>query len=258
MSARYLLRFDDVCESMDWDAWDRVESVLQHVGVCPLLAVVPDNRDPSLAVNPPNPGFWARVRQWQARGWTIAMHGYHHEYVSGDPGLLGLNLFSEFAGLSYDEQLQKLEGSLAAFRSNGVDPQVWIAPGHSFDRNTVKALSKVGIRAISDGYALWPYCDTDGTFWLPQQLWRFRTMPAGVWTVCFHINRWTEAQTATFERSLAVFRDRIVNFSGMRAEYGSRSRSLFDRAFNVGFRLALQWRRRTNLPASDHYSEANR
>lgn len=260
MPARYLLRFDDLCESMDWTAWDRVESILQQAGACPLLAVVPDNRDPSLAVNPPNPEFWSRVRQWQARGWTIAMHGYHHEYVSRNPGLLGLNLFSEFAGLSYDVQLQKLEGSLAAFRSRGVHPELWIAPGHSFDCNTIRALAKVGIRAISDGYALWPYRDTDGTFWLPQQLWRFRSLPAGVWTVCLHINGWTEAQTASLEQSLAQFRHQIVDFKSMHAEYGRRARSLLDRAFNVGFRLMLRrrLRRRTDSSATNPDFEIHR
>jgi len=258
MPARYLLRFDDVCDSMDWGAWDRIESILQHFGVCPLLAVVPDNRDPSLAVNPPNPEFWSRVRQWHARGWTIGMHGHRHEYVSRDPGILGLNLFSEFAGLAYDEQLRKLASSLAIFRHHGVKPQVWIAPGHSFDCNTIKALASVGIHAISDGYALWPYCDAGGTFWLPQQLWRFRTMPAGVWTVCFHINGWSKAQTEMFEESLAMFRSQVVDFNNMRAEYGTRSCSLFDRAFNVGFRLMLQWRRRKTSFTTDHNSEAGR
>lgn len=258
MPAHYLLRFDDLCESMDWGTWDRIESILEQAGVRPLLAVVPDNRDPSLAVNPPNPAFWSRVREWHARGWTIGMHGYRHEYVSRDPGMLGLNLFSEFAGLSYDEQLRKLASSVAIFRDHAVEPQVWIAPGHSFDCNTIRALASVGIRAISDGYALWPYCDAAGTFWLPQQLWRFRTMPTGVWTVCFHINGWSKAAIAMFEGSLAMLRSQIVDFNGLRAEYGARSCSLFDRAFDISFRLMLQWRRRKASLVSAHNSEASR
>lgn len=258
MPARYLLRFDDLCESMDWGTWDRIESILLRAGVRPLLAIVPDNRDASLAVNPPNPGFWSRVREWHARGWTIGMHGYRHEYVSRDAGMLGLNLFSEFAGLSYDEQLRKLAASLAIFQRHRVEPQVWIAPGHSFDCNTIRALASVGIHAISDGYALWPYCDAGGTFWLPQQLWRFRAMPTGIWTVCFHINGWSRAQTDMFEESLALFRNQVADFDDMRTEYATRSRSMVDRAFDATFRLMLQWRRRTASSTTDHNFEASR
>src|SRR5260370_42375028 len=47
----------------------------------PILAVVPDNQDPMLKVDAPVADFWDRVRQWQARGWTIALHGYQHRYV---------------------------------------------------------------------------------------------------------------------------------------------------------------------------------
>lgn len=250
MSALYLLRFDDICDTMDWGIWTRIELILQRAGVCPLLAVVPDNRDPSLAVNSVNPDFWSKVRDWRKLGWTIGMHGHHHEYVSRDPGMLGLNPFSEFAGLSYDEQFLKIVSSLTAFRHRGVEPELWIAPGHSFDSNTVRALASAGIRAISDGYSLWPYRDSGGTFWLPQQLWRFRPMPAGVWTICFHINGWSELQVATFERNLAVFRDQVTDFNSMRSKYGKRSRSLLDRAFDGSFRLMLQRRRRATLPTA--------
>lgn len=251
MPARYLLRFDDICESMDWHAWNRIEPILCHARVRPLLAVVPDNRDPSLAVGPPNPDFWPRVREWRAQGWTIGMHGFRHEYVNRNSGMLGLNLFSEFAGLSYEEQFRKLEASLAVFRHHGVEPDVWIAPGHSFDRDTVNALVRVGIRAISDGYALWPYSDAAGVFWLPQQLWRFRRMPAGVWTVCCHVNGWNEMDAAAFGSTLEKFRGRMVDFYGMRTEYGQRSRSPLDRIFGTSFRVMLKWRQTTSL-ASDH------
>ena len=48
MAARYLIRFDDLCPSMNWTVWCEVESILQAAGIKPLLAVVPDNADPQL------------------------------------------------------------------------------------------------------------------------------------------------------------------------------------------------------------------
>ena len=100
MLTRYLVRFDDICPTMNWTVWRQVEEALVEEGVEPILAVVPDNRDPNLTFDWPEPRFWDRVRQWQARGWTIGMHGYHHRYETEDAGIVGRNRYSEFAGLS--------------------------------------------------------------------------------------------------------------------------------------------------------------
>ena len=78
MPARYLVRFDDICPTMNWAAWSRIETVLDRHGVAPILAVVPDNRDPKLMVDNSRADFWARVRGWQTKGWTIALHGFQH------------------------------------------------------------------------------------------------------------------------------------------------------------------------------------
>src|SRR2546429_7960195 len=98
---------------MNWAMWNNVESILHRHGVKPILAVVPDNRDPKLAVDAPRADFWERVRDWQAQGWTIAVHGYQHAYVTRDAGILRLNRYSEFAGLPYDDQKRKIESALS-------------------------------------------------------------------------------------------------------------------------------------------------
>ena len=48
MSAKYLIRFDDICPTMKWSTWEKVEDILLRSNVKPILAVVPDNQDPSL------------------------------------------------------------------------------------------------------------------------------------------------------------------------------------------------------------------
>src|SRR5262245_50629556 len=113
MSARYLLRFDDICPTMNWDVWDQIDAILCAEGVTPILAVVPDNQDQELKVSPPNPRFWDRARDWQARGWTIGMHGYEHRFVTSESGILRVNRFSEFAGLPAAEQERKLRAGLS-------------------------------------------------------------------------------------------------------------------------------------------------
>ena len=80
--SRYLLRFDDACPTMNWGVWDAVETELLRHNTRPIVAVVPDNRDPKLMADAPRAEFWDRVRRWQSIGWAIGLHGYQHVYVS--------------------------------------------------------------------------------------------------------------------------------------------------------------------------------
>src|SRR5579859_2230485 len=153
----YLIRFDDICPTMDWGIWNRIEPTLMARQIRPILAVVPDNRDPGLVVGPSANDFWDRVRQWQARKWSIALHGYQHRYVNRNPGMLKLGNKSEFAGLASDQQETKLRAALEKLRLEGVRADAWIAPGHSFDETTVRILLQFGVRVISDGFSLYPF-----------------------------------------------------------------------------------------------------
>jgi len=245
--ARYLLRFDDICPTMDWSIWDKVEEHLDASGARPILAVIPDNQDSSLHIDPPAEDFWERVRDWQSRGWTIAVHGYQHRYVTSEAGLWGWNARSEFAGLSLAEQEKKLDQATTLFRVEGVEPEAWVAPNHAFDRNTLVALERLGIRTVSDGIALYPYRDAMGMTWIPVQIWRFIERPIGVWTVCLHPNKWGDAELATFSRDLERFRDRLTTVPEMLRTFGSRRKSWLDGAFagqrRVRKRLARETRR---------------
>jgi hypothetical protein len=51
-----------------WRVWEEIESILVERGLKPMLAVVPDNRDPFLQADPPAGDFWDRARVWQERG----------------------------------------------------------------------------------------------------------------------------------------------------------------------------------------------
>jgi peptidoglycan/xylan/chitin deacetylase (PgdA/CDA1 family) len=242
VGATYLIRFDDLCPTMDWDVWDRIESLLIELDIRPILAVVPDNRDDFLVAGPAQDGFWERVRSWQDRGWTIGMHGYQHCRLTAESGIVGINDRSEFAGLSGEQQRQRLARGLAIFRSEHVDPQVWLAPFCSFDRVTVGILSALGIPVISDGLWLWPFRE-DGVTWIPHQIWRFHHMPFGVWTIGCHHNRWTEEQFAAFEADLRKYRDRIVDVPTVVRAYVRRRKSSLDRLAATIFLAAIKAKR---------------
>ena len=227
--SRYLLRFDDICPTMNWAMWEAIEARLASLGVRPILAVVPDNRDPKLAVDPPRADFWDQVRRWQGQGWCIALHGYQHHYVNREAGMLGLNPQSEFAGLPREEQEAKLRKGLALFAEQGVRADAWVAPSHSFDRTTVGILADLGLTVISDGLWPRPFTEPGGTTWVPQQLWDFQPRPAGVWTVCNHHNHWTPERLDRFTESLHAYAPFLTDVPTVLAEYAGRGLSLADR-----------------------------
>jgi peptidoglycan/xylan/chitin deacetylase (PgdA/CDA1 family) len=230
--ARYLLRFDDLCPTTDWPLWEELEALLVAAGVSPILAVIPDNHDPKLRVGPPDPAFWDRVRQWQARGWSIGLHGFQHTYVNAEPGLLHLNRQSEFAGLDYQEQYEKLRSGLAVFAREGVRADAWVAPAHSFDGVTIEALGRLGIHTISDGLALGPFLGDCGSVWIPQQFANMRPMPVGVWTFCYHLNGLTPAALVTFRERLRQLRPRMITLQEA-AAMAQRGRTPLDLAVGV-------------------------
>ena len=195
---RYLLRFDDACPTMDKTKWDKVEVICDKYNVKPIVAVVPYNKDSMLICSEEDTDFWGKVRLWQEKDWHIALHGYDHIYVNKESGLVPFNNDSEFAGLSYEEQKSKIDTGLKIFASHDIKTDLWVAPSHSFDNTTIEALKSTSINTISDGIALFPF-QKNGVNWIPQQVWRFRKMPFGTWTGCFHPNVMTDKDIENME-----------------------------------------------------------
>jgi hypothetical protein len=222
--------------------WERIAGVLDALGVKPIMAVVPDNQDPDLRFGPARADFWEQVRQWQAKGWFIALHGYQHRYVTREAGLVGINRFSEFAGLPHEEQRQKLVEALRIFEHHGVRADGWVAPGHSFDVHTLRALREMGIEVISDGFFRRPVRHLGAT-WLPQQLWRFRPMPAGVWTVCLHHNGLTDQGFEALKENLARYAGAITTATAVLREGPIMASGALDLALMHAWRAALRLKR---------------
>jgi predicted deacetylase len=229
MAARFLIRLDDACPQMHVENWARIEKLLDSFDIKPIVAVIPCNQNLALMYSSPNPGFWQLVRSWEAKGWDIALHGFDHVYVTTEPGLVPYNQKSEFAGLPYAMQAEKILSGWEIFRSNNIVPKIWVAPAHTFDANTLHALSQhTTIRIISDGLGVSPYCDK-GFTWLPQQLWRFRSMPFGIWTVCLHPSTMKEADFAELGQALERWKDALTKVSDL--DMPIRGKSFMDRLF---------------------------
>lgn len=228
---QFLLRFDDICPTMDWKLWNAIEAELVRHQVRPILAVVPDNRDSNLMIDAPREDFWDRVRQWQTMGWTIALHGYQHTYINRNSGLMQLTDQSEFAGLSRAEQKGKLSRGINIFADQQVRVDAWIAPSHSFDRTTLEILLELGVSVLSDGLWPWPHRDDDGMTWVPQQLWEFQRRPKGIWTVNFHYNKWKDEDLNKFTKNLVLFADRITDMNTVLTKFTHRKLTVHDRIY---------------------------
>lgn len=241
MGATYLVRLDDACPTMSRERWTVVEKLLDRHGVRPIVAVVPENRDRNLQINPPDESFWHRVRCWRDKGWQIALHGCTHEYTTANPGLVPINRQSEFAGLPLDVQREKLRKGRQIFELQGLPVSIWVAPSHSFDQLTLTALkAETPIRIISDGIALWPFSG-DGFTWIPQQLWGPRKLKFGVWTICLHPNTITNDVLRRLDSHIACDRQSYAADLGeLEKVYATRRKSICDRLFKSAFFLKLR------------------
>lgn len=188
MIAKYIFRIDDVCPTMNWKNFEELIKIFDKYKIKPIIGVVPDNKDKKLSVQEPVKNFWKEIRKMSNKGWIIAQHGYQHKYITNNSGIIGLNNYSEFAGLDYKDQYQKiLSGKNILEEKLGTKIKWWMAPAHSFDKNTCRVLKELKFEYITDGIALYPF-KKDGLIWIPQQLWKPVKNLFGLWTICIHPN----------------------------------------------------------------------
>lgn len=208
----YILRLDDACEKRNIENWDRIERLLDQYSIKPLVGVIPYCEDLAMDKYSTDNNFWERVDCWRGKGWTIAMHGYNHVYVTKCGGINPVNARSEFAGVPLKEQRIKIAKGIEIMRLHGLDPQVFFAPSHTFDENTLIALKEESnIKIISDTIANKPYCKYGFTF-VPQQSGKVRTLPLNTVTFCYHPNEMENTDYIVLENFIKKHKDRFVGF----------------------------------------------
>jgi predicted deacetylase len=185
--AQYLLRVDDLCPTVSRERWRRLRSLMEEFRLQPILAVVPENRDPELEASLPDPAFWEQMRALESAGATIGLHGYRHLCLSRGRSLVDLHRTSEFAGVAAETQRVWIRDGLHILRGHRLNPRIWVAPRHGFDAHTFAALRAERIHLLSDGFARTPFLK-DGVTWIPLQLWGPVHKRKGLWTICVHAN----------------------------------------------------------------------
>jgi predicted deacetylase len=210
-AAQYILRCDDLCPTSSRERWRRFELLIEEFGIHPILAVVPDNRDPDLQLSAADPEFWSRMRALEQAGASIALHGYRHESKSRGRSLLALHGTTEFAGVPEEIQRQWIHAGLEILRGHGLNPRIWVAPRHGFDAQTLRALREEGIDVLSDGFARVPF-KRGGMTWIPQQLWGPVEQTQGLWTICVHPDA---AEDSLVDRLRAFLREHAAQFTSV-------------------------------------------
>ena len=238
---KYILRLDDACETMHWTNWEKIFEITDSYGIKPIIAVVPNNKDPKLMVDSPRKNFWQLMKQYQEKGYYIAMHGYDHVYITRQGGLVPINNKSEFAGLSKEKQREKIVKAWNIFLQHQIEPKIWVAPSHTFDEITLEVIKEeTTIEIISDGIAYYPYVEKD-FFWIPQQLWWYKEKKNGIWTICLHPNTMTAEQMEKFENIVREHHDKFCNHIYLLKDtYKNRTKSYMDRVFEKYFFLRIK------------------
>ena len=226
--SKYLVRLDDASDYMDVEKWQRMETLIDKYGIKPLVGIIPDNKDASLIYNyKQDLTFWNKVLSWKNKGWELALHGCYHKYTTKEGGINPVNKRSEFAGVSLDEQRKMIRHGIDILKQYGIVTNVFFAPSHTFDKNTLIALKEESnIRIISDTIANDVYFEND-LYFIPQQSGRVRKLPFKLCTFCYHPNTMSDKD---FENLETFLRKYYFKFVAVREiELKKRSKSLFDK-----------------------------
>ena len=209
------VRIDDVTPDMDWDSFEKFKQLLDEYQIKPLIGVVPDNQDANLQRGTYREDFWEYVKSLQEEGWSVALHGYQHVYTTGKGGMFPLNNFSEYAGLDYAQQLDMLSFGQRTLRSHGIETDIFMAPGHSYDQNTLRALQQLGFRYITDGFGDRPYVmEKYQLTFLPIAFQSGKDIEKRekYTTLVYHINNMSEKQLEYQKNLMARHKEDFISF----------------------------------------------
>lgn len=224
---QFILRLDDASDYMDVNKWQHMEELLDRYNISPLVGIIPDNQDSTLiGVYEQDFKFWDKTSRWQEKGWELALHGCYHKYTTDNGGINPVNRRSEFAGVSLSEQKKMIQHGISILKNHEINPRIFFAPSHTFDKNTLIALKQESdIRIISDTIANDIYFE-NGFFFIPQQSGQVRKLPLRIVTFCYHPNMMEDIDFDNLEQFIKSNVQKYVGISDLIMK--KRRKSLFD------------------------------
>ena len=208
------IRMDDITSDMDFEKFYRVKKLLDTYQIKPLIGVVPFNRDKNLRRNPDCEDFPTFLKLLQEEGYVVALHGCYHVYETQKKGLFPLNDFSEYAGIPYEKQKDMLKKGKKQLEEWGIGTDIFMAPAHTFDNNTLRALKAVGFRALTDGFGSRPYIRNGLVFYpIAKKRTDCFSDKNGYTTLVLHTNTMEEKDFEILEKLLAENKEHFISYS---------------------------------------------
>jgi len=210
---RITVRLDDITPDMDYEKFYKMKQILDTYQIKPLIGVVPFNEDKNLMKSPKMEDFAGFLQGLINEGWVVALHGYEHLYSTAKGGLFPLNHFSEFVGLSFDKQNDMIAKGKDRLAEWGIATDIFMAPGHTFDRNTLKALKKNGFTYVTDGFGKKPFI-RNGLVFLPiaiKQSDSYKDNDAYT-TLVFHTNTMEDKDFAHYAKMFDDLKDSFISY----------------------------------------------
>ena len=224
------VRMDDITPDMNWENFYFFQNLFKEADITPLLGIVPDNRDPKLSCGETREDFYEVMRGLANEGYSIAMHGCHHIYTTKSGGIFPLNNYSEFAKVPYDKQKEMLMRGRDSLKKHGIDTDIFMAPAHSYDHHTIRALKEAGFTKITDGFGKVPYRYQGITFYpISFQLSRSLKQKDGATTLVLHANTVTEKDKERYARIFKEYGKNMISYSEY-LEMEPVTRTVFGRA----------------------------
>lgn len=222
----YLIRLDDASEYWNKENWHRMHDLLEKFNIKPIVAIIPKNEDPKLLQYTIDKDYIITITNWIANGWTPALHGYNHVMDSACGGINPVNIKSEFAGKSLEEQKLKIKDGVRILENLGIKTDIFVAPSHTFDQNTLQALrEESSIRVISDTVASNVYYEK-GFFYIPLQSNFARKIKFPIVTFCYHPNSMKEKNFIDLEAFILKNHRSFISFQDIQLQ--KRHQSFFD------------------------------
>lgn len=205
---------DDITPDMNWENFRFFQDLFEKTGIMPLLGIVPESRDEKLRCEKPREDFYEVMRGLKEKGCCFAIHGCYHLYTTKKGGLFPLNACSEFAGVPYEKQKEMLAFGKEKLEEQGIDTDIFMAPAHSYDSNTLRALKELGITKVTDGFGKEPYTYRGLTFYpISFLIGRSLKQESGVTTLVLHANTVTEADKERYRKIFETYGKNMISFS---------------------------------------------
>jgi peptidoglycan/xylan/chitin deacetylase (PgdA/CDA1 family) len=225
---KYIIRVDDIHKGMDYKKFSQLKKIFLKYKIPVVLAITPNwklrkfrNRKHKI-YDGTNKKLKEAIRPLIERGSEVALHGYTHEMFYHE-NMLNFRHFGEFAGLYLSDQEDKISKGKKILEKFNYEINSFVAPAHSFDKNTLHALKKNKIFIISDGAGLYPK-RKDKILFIPQLLWHPKEKLFGVHTILLHPKGITIDEINKLNKFVKKNQKKIFTFQQISKQYNKEKK----------------------------------